>query len=85
MSWEWAGLTYQPGANILLAYFHYCNRGTYPFSDECKESDLQNLAELNGGAIDFVRWTREQAEMNSKFPSLQIGTFGESKVSDASK
>lgn len=65
----WAELTSEPGANILLAYFHYCNRGTYPFSDECKDSDLQNLAELNGDAIEFVKWTRKQVESHSKLDS----------------
>ncbi|KAG7145447.1 Satratoxin biosynthesis SC3 cluster transcription factor SAT20 like protein [Verticillium longisporum] len=25
---------YQQGATILLAYFHYCNKGIFPFSDE---------------------------------------------------
>lgn len=62
-------LTSELGANILLAYFHYCNRGTYPFSDECKESDLQNLAELDCGAIDFVRWTRKLSNSHSKSDS----------------
>ncbi|CAN8099776.1 unnamed protein product [Discula destructiva] len=66
---------YHLGANILLAYFHYCNRGTYPFSDACKESDLQNLAELDKGAIDFVRWTRKQAESH-KVQWQQLRTAG---------
>lgn len=59
---------YHLGANIVLAYFHYCNRGTYPFSDECKESELKGLADLNEDAVDLVGWTREQA--NNKFNSM---------------
>ncbi|KAJ4421407.1 hypothetical protein N0V82_003788 [Gnomoniopsis sp. IMI 355080] len=53
---------YHLGANILLAYFHYCNRGTYPFSHGCKDSDLQDLAGLDKETISFVKWTRDQAE-----------------------
>ncbi|KAJ4394530.1 hypothetical protein N0V93_003749 [Gnomoniopsis smithogilvyi] len=55
---------YHLGANILLAYFHYCNRGTYPFSKGCKESDLQDLAGLNKETISFVKWTRDEAELH---------------------
>jgi hypothetical protein len=47
-----------PGANTLLAYFHYCNKATYPFSAECKDQDLQTLAELDDEAISFVHYTR---------------------------
>ncbi|KHE78557.1 hypothetical protein GE21DRAFT_1223026 [Neurospora crassa] len=49
---------YNIGANTLLAYFHYCNRAIYPFSAECKDPDLQSLAELDGDAMRFVRETR---------------------------
>lgn len=55
------------GANILLAYFHYCNRGTYPFSNVCKDSDLHDLAGLDEATISFVKWTRDQAELHSEF------------------
>ncbi|CAI4216408.1 unnamed protein product [Parascedosporium putredinis] len=49
------------GANILLAYFHYCNKGIYPFSNDCKEQDLRTLAELDESAIRFVKETRSFA------------------------
>ncbi|KAK1780599.1 hypothetical protein QBC45DRAFT_450065 [Copromyces sp. CBS 386.78] len=50
---------YNIGANTLLAYFHYCNRAIYPFSAECKDPDLQSLAELDDDAMRFVRETRQ--------------------------
>jgi hypothetical protein len=49
---------YNLGANTLLAYFHYCNKAIYPFSDECKDEDLQSLAELDDKAISFVHFVR---------------------------
>jgi hypothetical protein len=49
------------GANILLAYFHYCNKGIYPFSGECKEQDLRTLAELDDDKMTFVKETRAYA------------------------
>ncbi|KAB5536676.1 hypothetical protein GE09DRAFT_336148 [Coniochaeta sp. 2T2.1] len=52
---------YNSGANTLLAYFHYCNKGIYPFSEECRGQDLQTLAALNNGAIAFVHETRKYA------------------------
>ncbi|PSS03641.1 hypothetical protein BD289DRAFT_449413 [Coniella lustricola] len=54
---------YHLGANIFLAYFHYCNKGVYPFSDDCKSSDLQTLAKLDQEGVDFVQWTRQQVAM----------------------
>ncbi|KAK3935992.1 hypothetical protein QBC46DRAFT_38398 [Diplogelasinospora grovesii] len=57
---------YNQGANILLAYFHYCNRGVYPFSAECKDKDLESLAQLDTAAISFVRYTRRFAADHKK-------------------
>lgn len=53
------------GANILLAYFHYCNKGIYPFSNECKEQDLRTLAELDDNMMAFVKETRANVIENS--------------------
>ncbi|KAL2144790.1 hypothetical protein VTI28DRAFT_8552 [Corynascus sepedonium] len=50
---------YNLGAKTLLAYFHYCNKAIYPFSRECKDQDLQTLAELDDEAIAFVHYIRE--------------------------
>ena len=56
----------QPGANTLLAYFHYCNKAIYPFSAECKDQDLQSLAALNDEAISFVHYIRRFAAEHSE-------------------
>ncbi|KAI5920041.1 hypothetical protein F4810DRAFT_453549 [Camillea tinctor] len=57
---------YQMGANILLAYFHYCNKGIYPFSAECKEQDLKTLAELDEAKTHFIKLTRSNVENHKK-------------------
>jgi hypothetical protein len=57
---------YNLGANTLLAYFHYCNKAIYPFSDECKDQDLQTLAELDDEAISFVHYTRQLVAEHKK-------------------
>ncbi|KAK4153399.1 hypothetical protein C8A00DRAFT_33883 [Chaetomidium leptoderma] len=57
---------YNLGANTLLAYFHYCNKAIYPFSAECKDQDLQTLAELDDEAISFVHYTRRLAAEHRK-------------------
>lgn len=67
---------YRAGANTLLAYFHYCNKGVYPFSEECRDSDLQTLAELDETAIQFVQYTRTYSNEHSKpipLPSVWSG------------
>ncbi|OAQ97146.1 hypothetical protein LLEC1_00747 [Akanthomyces lecanii] len=52
---------YHVGANIVLAYFHYCNKGMYPFSAECNESELRSLAELTEHELGLVRLTAAYA------------------------
>lgn len=54
------------GANILLAYFHYCNKGIYPFSNDCKEQDLRNLADVNNNTFTFLKETRAYVAKHSK-------------------
>ena len=51
---------------MLLAYFHYCNKGIYPFSRECREQELRALAELDDARIQFVRETRDYATDHSE-------------------
>ncbi|KAH7035126.1 uncharacterized protein B0I36DRAFT_360550 [Microdochium trichocladiopsis] len=50
---------YQTGANILLAYFHYCTKGVFPFSMDCKDQDLSTLAELDESKTKVVLATRK--------------------------
>ncbi|OAQ90852.1 Zn(2)-C6 fungal-type DNA-binding domain-containingprotein [Purpureocillium lilacinum] len=57
---------YHLGANILLAHFHYCNKGMYPFSDECKDKDLRALADLSDEEIQFVHATKQQAKQHRR-------------------
>ncbi|RWA14783.1 hypothetical protein EKO27_g359 [Xylaria grammica] len=57
---------YQLGANILLAYFHYCNKGIHPFSTECKEQDLTTLAALNEQRAQFIRQTKAHIEKHRR-------------------
>ncbi|KAK4097515.1 hypothetical protein N658DRAFT_433826 [Parathielavia hyrcaniae] len=62
---------YNAGANTLLAYFHYCNKAIYPFSPECKDQDLQTLAELDEDEILFVHRTRRWvAKRRSEWKTL---------------
>ncbi|KAJ2907079.1 hypothetical protein MKZ38_008647 [Zalerion maritima] len=50
---------YHEGANVLLAYWHYCNKSVYPFSKQCKDSEFQQLASLDEATMQFIRVTRE--------------------------
>ncbi|KAK3394467.1 hypothetical protein B0H63DRAFT_499022 [Podospora didyma] len=58
---------YNLGANTLLAYFHYCNKGVYPFSSECKDHELQGLAELDLNAINLIKETRRVALNHKRY------------------
>lgn len=50
---------YHAGAITLLAYFHYCNKGVFPFTAAAKETDIRNIANLNDEGMEFVRETRK--------------------------
>lgn len=52
------------GANILLAYFHYCNKGLYPFAAEIDEQELAKAANLDVKQIRFIEWTRSYLKDN---------------------
>ncbi|KAJ3494896.1 hypothetical protein NLG97_g3782 [Lecanicillium saksenae] len=54
---------YHMGANIILAHFHYCNKGLYPFSQECTVSELRSLAELSEGGISYVNTMKRYAKL----------------------
>jgi hypothetical protein len=56
------------GANILLAHFHCCNKGSYPFS--LKHNFPASIAELNEDQISFVARTARYFEARSKFELL---------------
>ncbi|KAL7787549.1 hypothetical protein V8C37DRAFT_412070 [Trichoderma ceciliae] len=57
---------YHLGANIILAHFHYCNKGIIPFSEECEDQDLRTLAHLDEDKIQFVRATRAYVQRHKK-------------------
>lgn len=63
---------YHQGAVTLLAYFHYCHKGIFPFSTDCKEADLTNLAELDEKGRNFVYETRRMvAEHEERWKKLR--------------
>jgi hypothetical protein len=67
---------YHMGANILLAYFHYCNKGGYPFGPEGDKADIVTVANLTPKQKTYVDKTRKHVRMNSKFfPPRVIGTW----------
>lgn len=53
---------YQMGANILLGYFHYINKGTYPFSAECKDKELRGMEGLDESRMRIIQFTKSTAE-----------------------
>ncbi|OHE93050.1 hypothetical protein CORC01_11689 [Colletotrichum orchidophilum] len=57
---------YHMGGTILLAYFHYCNKGIYPFSEDCRDQDLRTLAQLDDNAVKFIHYTRAMAVQNKR-------------------
>ncbi|XXG93968.1 hypothetical protein Hte_000218 [Hypoxylon texense] len=57
---------YQMGANILLGYFHYVNKGVYPFSAECKDKDLRTVADMDESQMRIIQFTKSTAEKYKK-------------------
>lgn len=65
------------GAKILLGYFHYCNKGMYPFSDECKDKDLRKLADLSQDELQLVHATRLHVKQRRELPPTRTGSSGQ--------
>jgi hypothetical protein len=49
---------YHMGANILLAYFHYCNKGLHPFALNSNSPEFATMAALNPKQVEFIEFTR---------------------------
>ncbi len=61
------------GAKVLLAYFHYCNKGNYPFRMDWTAPDRVNYMELDEEQVNFMRQTSEEISAKSTsnlFPPL---------------
>src|SRR5436305_10763121 len=52
------------GGNTLLAHFHYCNKGSYPFS--LRRNFSASIAELSEDQLQFIAKTGEYFEARSK-------------------
>ena len=61
---------HQPGAITLLAYFHYCNKGVFPFTTTAKDTEVRNIANLDDDGMQFVRETRKIVMEKSQYTSL---------------
>jgi hypothetical protein len=55
------------GANILLAYFHYCCKGFQPFDLDWDASETTSMAELDAEQVKFVRKTADFVSLQSMF------------------
>ncbi|KAH8891757.1 hypothetical protein GQ53DRAFT_647975 [Thozetella sp. PMI_491] len=57
------------GAKILLAYFHYCNKGSHPFKMDWSEPDQVKCMEMDEEQIHFMQQTTK--EINGKSEMFQ--------------
>ena len=59
------------GAKTLIYYFHYCNKGSYPFRKEWVSGENIELAQLNREQVQFLLNTAEQVEKRRLlFPAI---------------
>lgn len=56
------------GANVLLAYFHYCCKGFCPFDLDWDAGETTSMADLDPDQIKFVRRTAEYVQLCSQSP-----------------
>ncbi len=59
------------GSTILLAYFHYCNKGSHPLLMDWEVSLDIPLADLNTEQVRFMRETSEHVKEKCK-PTLSL-------------
>jgi hypothetical protein len=54
------------GAKILLAYFHYCNKGIRHFMIDWASPEQRARAELNAEQVEFMRTTAVEIKKRGK-------------------
>jgi hypothetical protein len=52
------------GARIMLAHFHYCNKGSHPFAMDWDRPGNISFAQLNEEQVRFLKQTVELVEKN---------------------
>lgn len=62
------------GADILLAYFHYCCKGFRPFSLDWNAAETTLMAEVDVDQIRFIKNTATYVKTNGKRPILAFYT-----------
>jgi hypothetical protein len=62
------------GANILLAHFHYCNRGTHPFVQDWASPEQIAGAQLNAEQGEFMRESVLEIKKKGKFLRVRVNT-----------
>jgi hypothetical protein len=55
---------YHNGANVLLAHWHYCNKGSQPFAPGSNAADFHAMSELSPNQTAFVRETSTYVQAN---------------------
>jgi hypothetical protein len=62
------------GADILLAYFHYCCKGFQPFALDWNAAETTSMAELDVDQVRFIKNTATYVKTNGKRPILAFYT-----------
>jgi len=57
---------YHIGANILLAHWHYCNKGSQPFALDWDSGKHPAIVEMNTDQIAFVKETSALVKLKRK-------------------
>ena len=52
------------GANVLLAYWHYCNKGSKPFAPGSSAAHFHPMSELHPYQTVFIRETSLEVQAN---------------------
>ncbi len=55
---------YHNGANVLLAYWHYCNKGYEAFAPGNSAAYFHAMSELKAYQTDFIRKTSNYVQAN---------------------
>jgi hypothetical protein len=56
----------------MLAYFHYLNKASRPFTLDWELPSNVAMAELNDEQIQFVKETAEQVQARSKYSQTHL-------------
>lgn len=63
---------YEISAGNLIAHFRFAYKGSVPFSLDWSRTSVQQMGEIDAGAVDYVKYVSGMVRNRSRYFCIQI-------------